>query len=383
MQGGPPRPEAGEQRGTWFENAAFSGWQPARELRARPPSPDAESLRAAYLDVLKLCLCGLGGTSTTSVWRDTHGSVMSRELKGADLQIRALGVDWPLQGLTMIGLNRLDDLQSCVEAVVREGIEGDLIEAGTWRGGASILMRATLNALGAAERCVWVADSFEGFPAPKDHPGTKELAVVGFLAVPLDDVKASFARFGCQDGVRFVPGFFEETMPGLTDQRWSVVRLDGDSYEATWMTLQSLYPDLSVGGYLIVDDYGALEECQQAVDGFRRHHGITEPLEQVDWTCVRWRRRSAAPIENADAPGGREKTNGRSSARRFTPARETRVPTVDELAIQREKSELDRELTELRGRLAAAEAEIDLLHGSPLRGPRAWLRRRLSRDQST
>jgi O-methyltransferase len=68
----------------------------------------------------------------------------------------------------MIGLMRLDDLQACVESVVEDAIEGDLIEAGVWRGGASILVRATLDSLGAHGRTLWLADSFEGFPAPRD-----------------------------------------------------------------------------------------------------------------------------------------------------------------------------------------------------------------------
>ena len=105
-------------------------------------------------------------------------------------------MDWPLQGLTMVGLGRLDDLQACVESVIADGVEGDLIEAGAWRGGASILMRATLDAAGD-ERTVWVADSFAGFPeadAPDD--GSLDLRDFDFLAAPLEDVRASFARLG-------------------------------------------------------------------------------------------------------------------------------------------------------------------------------------------
>ena len=302
------------------------------------------------------------------------GSVVSRELSGDELRLRAAGMDWPLQGLTMVGLNRLDDLQSCVESVVREGIEGDLIEAGSWRGGASILMRATLDSLGADERTVFVADSFEGFPMPDDERSdTEDLRAVDFLAVSQEEVRANFARFGCERGVSFVPGFFQETMPGLSDGRWSIVRLDGDTYEATWVTLQTLYPRLSVGGYLIVDDYGTLEECRRAVDEFRRLHGVAEPMEKVDWTCMRWRRESDAPIEQDEIRPADARTNGGRSAKAVTRQRGARVPTSHEL--------------EVRERLAAAEAEIDLLRaevdrlrGSPVAGPKAWLRDRLQGD---
>jgi hypothetical protein len=327
----------------------------------------------AYLDLLKLCLADLAGTGTTSVWRHTDGTLMSRELRGEELAIRASGVDWPLHGVTMVGLPRLDDLQECVEAVVRDGVEGDVIEAGTWRGGASILMRATLDALGD-DRTVWVADSFQGFPAPdEDHPDRGDLAPVSYLSVPLEQVRENFARLGYEDGVRFVPGFFEDTLPGLADRRWSVVRLDGDTYEATWTALASLYPGLAVGGYLIVDDHGALEECRRAVAEFRELHGITEPIEEVDWTCVRWRREHDAPIPPPDpAPA-------RGPARAVERGPEERIVSMPERALLRDIRHLERDLAAVRERLAAAEDEIRALRGAPLRGPRAWLRARLRR----
>ena len=98
-------------------------------------------------------------------------------------------------------------------------------------------------------------------------------------------------------------------MPALRGRRWSLVRLDGDTYDATRLALDALYPGLAPGGYLIVDDYGALDECRRAVDEFRAEHGIAEPLEQVDWTCVRWRResdgrsRAMAPCATAGGVG--------------------------------------------------------------------------------
>jgi O-methyltransferase len=296
--------------------------------------------------------------------------VSARQLTSEDRYLRAGGFDWPLQGLTMVGLKRLDDLQGCVESVVGDGIEGDLIEAGCWRGGASIFARATLDALGAEGRTVYVADSFRGFPASTDTQSDRErLSEFDFLAVPEEEVRANFARFGCDRGVTFVPGFFEDTLPGLSERTWSVVRLDGDTYDATWFALEQLYPRLSVGGYLIVDDYGALPECRQATDEFREAHGLTEPLEEVDWTCMRWRRESAAPIATGKARPARPPESRRADRAVARPA-PARVRTETELA-------LEREARALRERLVAASAEVDRLRGSPYAGPRAWLSRKL------
>jgi O-methyltransferase len=311
----------------------FAGWKAARDPQAAGPGPDAEELRSAYLGLLKLALCDLAGTRTASVSRLLDGRLASRELAGEDRRLRSAGLDWPLHGLTMIGLNRLDDLQACVESVVRDGVEGDLIEAGTWRGGAAILMRATLDSLGARDRTVHVADSFQGFPAA-DALG--DLNAIDFLAVPADEVRESFARFGLDEGVRIVPGFFEQTLPALAGTRWALVRLDADTYEATRAALEALYPGLAVGGHLIVDDYGVMErqECRRAVDEFRERHGIEEPLEQVDWTCVRWRRTDGTPIEVAPAP--------RSAPERAQalPRDVLHVPTARELELEAEVAAL-------------------------------------------
>ncbi len=317
----------------------FAGWKAARTPAAPGPAGDAESLRLAYLGLLKLALCDLAGTRTASVSRLLDGTVASRELSGDDRQLRSAGLDWPLHGLTMVGLNRLDDLQACVESVVREGVEGDLIEAGSWRGGASILMRATLDSLAASERTVHVADSFQGFRAADE---SADLGAIDFLAVPEEEVRDNFARLGLERGVRFVPGFFEETLPALGGSRWAVVRLDGDTYEATRAALDSLYPGLAVGGYLIVDDYGVMDrdECRRAVDEFRARNGIEDPLEPVDWTCVRWRRSDDAPIEPAEprpAPTAAE-------ARPRPPA--PQVPTGRELDLERQVAALREQLGE-------------------------------------
>lgn len=206
-----------------------------------------------------------------------------------------LGTAWPLVGETMIGFARLDNLRTCIERIVEQGVPGDLIEAGAWRGGASIFMRGVLKALDVDDRRVWVADSFQGLPLPD----RRYLADAGdrhhrfsVLAVGLEAVKENFSRYGLLDAqVRFVPGWFRDTLPALHDERWALIRLDGDMYESTIQALEALYPQLSVGGYVIVDD-GALAPCRAAVEDFRRREGIEDPIEWIDWTGLLWRRDS-------------------------------------------------------------------------------------------
>ncbi len=317
-----------------------------REIRAERPRP--EGMRSAYLELLKLTLCDLAGAATLSVTksgddRAAPERIYSRELGADELALRANGVDWPWGGLTMVGLSRLDDLQRCVESIVADDVPGDLIEAGAWRGGASILIRATLDSLGADDRTLWVADSFRGLPPPdgRRFPTDRELDLssMDYLSAPVAEVKSNFARFGLGEGVRYVEGFFADTLPRLRGTRWSLARLDGDSYEATWLGLEALYPGLSAGGYVIVDDYLLIEECRRAVDDYRREHGIVEPIEEIDWNSIRWRRETAnesAQRSDADPPPDA----GRDAA----PAERgrARIPTERELELERQVGVLRR-----------------------------------------
>jgi O-methyltransferase len=199
------------------------------------------------------------------------------------------GLIWPGYAHTMIGMKRLDNLQHCIEAVLNDGVEGDLIETGVWRGGASIFMRAVLAAYGIKDRKVFVADSFQGLPEP-DTEKWSLLHKEPFLAVSLPEVEANFKKYGLlDDQVVFLKGWFKDTLPKAQINKISIMRLDGDMYGSTMESLEILYPKLSKGGFCIIDDYG-LPSCRKAVEDFRAKHNITSELLRVDWTGVYWRR---------------------------------------------------------------------------------------------
>lgn len=206
------------------------------------------------------------------------------------------------RALTMLPRGRLDQLQVCIEDVLRRGVPGDLLEAGVWRGGAAMLMRAVLKVHGVADRRVWAADSFEGLPEPDAARFPKEAAAYHGpvvrdayqrLAVGLDVVKANFSSYGLlDDQVHFLPGWFKDTLARAPIDRLAVLRLDADYYQSTRDCLLHLYDRLSPGGYLIVDDYGEDDwtDCRAAVDGFRAERGISDPMVQVDRRCWYWQR---------------------------------------------------------------------------------------------
>ncbi len=196
--------------------------------------------------------------------------------------------------LSMIGRRRLENVAWCLDRILRDRVPGDLIECGVWRGGAVIFMRGFLAAHRVRHRLVWVADSFCGPPKPtlpQDQGEDLSAAAQPVLSVPLECVRENFARHGLlDDQVRFLPGWFKATLPNAPIRRLALLRVDGDLYESTMDALSALYDRLSPGGFAIVDDYGCIPACRQAVDEFRAGQGITEPLIEIDWTGVYWRR---------------------------------------------------------------------------------------------
>lgn len=241
-----------------------------------------------YLDLLARSLTRYG-------FEDETIDPPTRERSALDLERRLEGSDWPVHAETMVGVARLRNLQELLELVIREAVPGDVIETGVWRGGASIFMRGVLAAYGDTMRTVWLADSFQGLPPPDAgrYPADDGdvLHSIDFLAVGLDAVKANFERYGLlDDQVRFLPGWFRDTLPSAPVEQLALMRLDGDMYESTIVALESLYSKLSPGGFVVIDDYGAIAACRQAVDDFRLANEIAAPLQQVDWTGVWWRR---------------------------------------------------------------------------------------------
>ena len=211
-------------------------------------------------------------------------------------RIRAEGRDWPARAHTMVGMKRLDNLQFCVDSVLRNGVPGDLIETGVWRGGACIFMRAILKAYGSDERCVWVADSFRGLPPPDEAKYAADAKDVWHtfeaLSVSREQVESNFKRYGLlDDRVHFLEGWFKDTLPSAPINKLAVIRLDGDMYESTTQALEALYHRLSIGGFLIVDDF-CLAPCAQAVHDFRDQHGISDQICDIDGVGSFWQRSS-------------------------------------------------------------------------------------------
>lgn len=263
----------------------YSLGAPKRE--SQNSSGASESGAALYLDLLEASLTGmLEEDGSQSPWTAPEFSAENR----------LLGRDWPERALTMIGVVRMRNLRRIVETVIADKIPGDFIETGVWRGGACIYMSGILAAHGDAERQVWVADSFEGLPPPSPDLYPEDAGDVhstyGELAISEREVRDNFQRYGLlTDRVKFLKGWFKDTLAGAPIEEIALLRLDGDMYESTIQALDALYDKVTAGGFIIVDDYG-LAGCRKAVEEFRENRGISDALVDVDGAAVFWRKAS-------------------------------------------------------------------------------------------
>ena len=253
-------------------------------------SSSTETASSLYLDLLEAIL--LDTIYSSDVSESQHWNSARAGQQATDAEIEG-GHYWPARAHTMIGRRRLRNFRTAIETIIAERIPGDILEAGVWRGGASIYARGVLKAFGDNGRKVYVADSFDGLPKPDQrYPADQgdQHWEIDFLKVSLDAVKANFSAYDLlDDQVVFVEGFFEDTLPSVPIDSLAVLRLDGDMYSSTIQVLDCLYKKVSPGGFVIIDDYNALKNCREAVDDFRAAHGIFEPMETVDWTGVYWR----------------------------------------------------------------------------------------------
>jgi len=193
---------------------------------------------------------------------------------------------------TMIGRARLDNIEMCVRMIHADKIGGDFMETGVWRGGATMFMRGMLKVLGDENKKVWVADSFQGLPEPEvEQDSGVDLYLDPMLSMDIESVRRNFEYFDLlDDRIEFLKGWFADTMPVAPIEKLSLLRLDGDLYKSTMDVLEPMYNKVESGGFIIIDDYGAIPACKEAVHDFRSALEINDPIKIIDWTGAYWRK---------------------------------------------------------------------------------------------
>lgn len=249
--------------------------QPHRIATSPAPDPGGEvsRLRTAYLDLMCSSLVG----------RLNCDPPLQPHMPHYDDAHRLNGWDWPSAAPSMIGHHRMRHLRDECVRVITGAIPGDFLEAGVWRGGAAIMMRAVLHAYGVHDRRVIAADTFDGPPPGDAADAAAFLRDEPAFAVPLETVRAAFHRHGLlDDQVLFLEGRFADTLPDAPVDALAILRLDGDTAESARDTLEALYAKVSPGGSVILDDYYLFEDYRRAIDRFRMEREIADPIIKID-----------------------------------------------------------------------------------------------------
>mmetsp|Transcript_8541 Transcript_8541/g.16335 ORF Transcript_8541/g.16335 Transcript_8541/m.16335 type:complete len:391 (-) Transcript_8541:30-1202(-) len=262
--------------------------------------------RVAYLEMIK-------SMTTGSVFLDAEVSILpeitmprAKTMGPLNLTRRVSGDDWTYLGDTMTGWKRIDNVHALLKDVIQRNIPGDYIETGVWRGGSSMFARAVILAYSQQQQSLsprksFVCDSFRGLPpaARALHKDDEGYDNTPYLEVHEDIVVDGFDKYSLLDeDVIFVKGFFNDTMPQLRPQvdRLAVMRLDGDMYESTVDALYHLYDKLSVGGYVIMDDWFGFPS-KIACEDFFKVHNIQPTIVPIDNLAAYWQKTEQVEIQ--------------------------------------------------------------------------------------
>jgi O-methyltransferase len=206
-----------------------------------------------------------------------------------DFDSETVSIIESVRPFTMTSPERLFGLIRAVEYIIKAAIPGAFVECGVWRGGSMMAVAEMLIRLSATERSLFLFDTYGGMPEPgsedRDLQGSTpdlEKAVIRCEA-SLQDVQHNLLSTAYPRGnLNFVKGKVEDTIPHNTPQQIALLRLDTDWYESTKHELEHLYPRLSSGGVLIIDDYGHWRGSRKAVDEYFAERAIL--LNRMDYT---------------------------------------------------------------------------------------------------
>ncbi len=259
---------------------------PETSVMVRTQAVELDEISELYLWTLKHSLTGV--LLQTPFYRPPK----TDNFLPYDKNLRYNGRDWPVWGLTMTGIKRLNALQSLIGQIRNKNVSGDFVECGVWRGGSSIFMRGVLKVFNITDRTVHLVDSFEGLPVASTSEDSDDWSRMSYLKVSQDVVEDAFARYNLLDEqVQFHQGFFRYSLPKLRkdllieNRQISLLRMDGDMYESTMDILFNLADLLAPSACIIVDDWG-IDVCQKAMKDFFATHKLEPKIVSIDGDAV-------------------------------------------------------------------------------------------------
>ena len=179
-----------------------------------------------------------------------------------------------------------------IEYLLKNRIPGDYVECGVYKGRHISMIVMTLLKRGVTDRDIYLYDTFAGMTKPGPHDvrtsrvnkgsnpveewetlNTEDGYLIRYAG--LDEVKNYVFETGYpKEHFHFVQDDIKETVPNNRHKKIALLRLDTDWYELTKHELVHMYDLVSLGGVLIIDDYGSHEGARKAVDEFFAGQGL-------------------------------------------------------------------------------------------------------------
>lgn len=228
-----------------------------------------------------------------------YTSTISKHSLPPDFDQTAVDTIASVTPFTLTSPERIFALCEAIRYIVTNRIPGDIVECGVWKGGSMMAVARTLIQLGDTTRNLYLFDTFDGMATPSE----KDISLTGASAStllkysdkedkasvwcysPLEEVQKVIGNVGySNDKIHFIKGKVEETLPAQAPQTIALLRLDTDWYESTRHELVHLFPRLSPGGVIIIDDYGHWKGARQAVDEYIQENNIKILLNRIDYT---------------------------------------------------------------------------------------------------
>jgi hypothetical protein len=226
-------------------------------------------------------------------------SVVKKDAIPDDFDADVKNIIGQVRPFTMTSPERLNALCHAAKYISTNGIEGDIVECGVWRGGSMLAVARVLDTMDDWSRTLWMYDTFEGMSKPTEH----DLDIAGISALDLlrkekksadsdiwcyaslQDVQQNMKRSAYPfERIRFIQGKVEETLNKTVPERIALLRLDTDWYESTRAEMEVLFPRLTRGGVLIIDDYGHWQGARKAIDEYLASRNIAILLNRIDYT---------------------------------------------------------------------------------------------------
>jgi O-methyltransferase len=198
----------------------------------------------------------------------------------------------------MTSRERMYSVFQAARYIAQARVPGDIVECGVWRGGSSMMAAFTLLSSGDDDRTFWLYDTFEGMPEPgeldlglqredahNEWRRNQHASINEWCYASMDEVSANMRATGLRvQQFELIEGKIEDTIPDRMPEQIALLRLDTDWYESTYHELVHLFPLLSPGAVLILDDYGHWGGARKAVDQYLEEQGIHLLLSRIDYT---------------------------------------------------------------------------------------------------